>query len=64
MLCGFFKFWTFFLLTNFFGARLIGIQVDNTHRLPVPGGAAPALWVGGFGRFVNVISALQQAIFQ
>ena len=64
MLSGFFEFWTSFLYSNFLGARLIGVEVNNTHGLPVPSGAAPALWVGGFGRFVNIVPALQQAVLQ
>ena len=64
VLSGFFEFWTIFLSTNFLDARLIEIQVDNTHQLPVFGGVTSALLIGGFGRFVDVLSVQQQVVIQ
>ena len=32
----------------------VGIEVDHAHGLPVARGAAPALGIGGLGRFIDV----------
>jgi len=39
---------------------LVGIEVDHAHGLPVARGTAPALGIGGLGRFIDVRALCQQ----